>query len=146
MNILPSNGELSKLPLHHVDRAAGITLTETQVFSSGPLPNPETLGLYDRVSPGLAKLLVESFQSEYLHRHRTELMALEADIEAMRRANALSSRGQLLAFVIAVAGLGCGTVIALYGQPLAGAVVAGFGLGSVLSAFLRSRLQKTEKS
>jgi uncharacterized membrane protein len=53
------------------------------------------------------------------------------------------SRGQYLAFVIALVGLVCGAYTAVSGQPAAGAAIAGAPLVGIVSAFLYSKHRDT---
>ena len=82
--------------------SAIVRQSETLQMSSGPLPDPETLGKYEKVYPGLAKCIVESFESEYRHRHEMEAISLKADISAMELAHADVKRGQHLGFSISI--------------------------------------------
>ncbi len=87
----------------HVEKPSSIVSSqskETLTYSSGPIPNPETLAKYNQIHPGLAQDIVISFKAEYEQRHRMQTLSMEGDIEAMRLAHADVSRGQWLGFVI----------------------------------------------
>lgn len=66
---------------------------------SGPLPLPDVLGEYDQVKPGLADIIVEQWQSETRHRHKTIDGVRETDHEAMRSYYAGERRGQWIGLV-----------------------------------------------
>jgi len=110
---------------------------QTVRVSSGPLPSPELLGLYESVSPGLANEIIESFKAEYRQRHDMEKIAMNGDVEAMRLQNAQVTRGQWLGFVIAIFGLSAGAVLIVLGHDGAGATLGAVGLASVLAAYFR---------
>ena len=86
----------SKKSLQNSSSTVVVRQTETLQISSGPLPDPETLGKYDKVYPGLAKCIVESFESEYRHRHEMEVIALKVDVSALELDHSDIKRGQLL--------------------------------------------------
>lgn len=66
---------------------------------SGPLPAPETLGEYDNVKPGLADIIVEQWQSETGHRHKTIDSVRKTDHDAMLAYYAGERRGQWIGLV-----------------------------------------------
>jgi uncharacterized membrane protein len=65
---------------------------------SGPLPPPNVLSEYERVKPGLSDIIVDQWQRETAHRHRTIDGLAETDREAMRTYYSLEKRGQWLGF------------------------------------------------
>jgi len=101
------------------------------------LPSPETLGLYDSIAPGLALEIVESFKCEYRQRHEMETLAMNGDIEAMRRQATEVARGQWLGFAIAIFGLSAGCLLISLNHDFAGATVGAGGLASILAAYFR---------
>ena len=126
----PSPGEVSE---------SHITVQQQTIqVTSGPLPSPEVLGLYDAISPGLASEIINAFQAEYKQRHELERIAMDGDIEAMRLQALRISRGQWLGLTIAIFGLAAGTLLVYRNHDVAGATLGAGGLASVLAAYFRS--------
>ena len=119
------------------ESSAVVRQSESLQVSSGPLPDPETLGKYEKVYPGLARCIVESFESEYRHRHEMEALALKADISAMELAHADVKRGQALGFSISIVGLLIGGGLVYLQHDVAGSIIGASGLASVLAAFFK---------
>jgi uncharacterized membrane protein len=113
---------------------------ESVQISSGPLPSPEILGLYERVSPGLAAVIVASFEAQYKHRQDIERVSINGDIQAMQLQNRNHARGQWLGFIITMFGLSLGSALVYLGHDWAGGTIAAGGLASVVAAFLRGQL------
>ena len=80
-------------------------------------------------------------EEEGKSRRDLETKAIDAQVEAMRRQFTEARFGQVFAFVIAVLFLGCGTYVATLGQPWAGALFGGIGLGGVVTTFIVGRSQ-----
>ena len=68
--------------------------SETVRLSAGPIPSPDELAGYEKVYPGLARIIIDSFEAEYKNRQHIERIAMEGDIEAMRLSHADVARGQ----------------------------------------------------
>lgn len=108
----------------------------------GPLPPPETLKAYDIVEPGLARKIFDLAQRQAEHRMELEKAVVFGD---GRR----SWAGLVLGFIIACLFLGSSTYIIIKGHDLAGGLLAGGGLVSLVSVFIygtniRSQ-ERTEK-
>ena len=127
----------SKKSLQGNSSSVVVRQSETLQISSGPLPDPETLGKYEKVYPGLAKCIVESFESEYRHRHEMEAIEIRADVSAMELAHADVKRGQLLGFLISIIGILVGGRLVYFQHDVAGSVIGASGLASVLAAFFK---------
>lgn len=74
----------------------------------GPLPPPQILQGYEEIMPGLTEKIVEQWQAETAHRHKTvdyanetDRLALNAFVESERRGQYIGLGG--LALVVAVA-------------------------------------------
>lgn len=65
---------------------------------SGPLPPPNVLREYDQVKPGLADIIVNQWQTETAHRHKTIDGLTETDREVLRDYADFQRRGQWLGF------------------------------------------------
>ncbi|MBY0506102.1 MAG: DUF2335 domain-containing protein [Bryobacteraceae bacterium] len=106
---------------------------------SGPIPDPEMLRAYDRVSPGLAMRLVANAEAEAAHRRSLETAALRAEIEDRTRTSHERLRGQVCACVITLAALAAGAYTALQGHELAGSVLGGIGICPIVTTFILGR-------
>ena len=100
---------------------------------------------YNEVLPGAAERIVSMAESQGNHRRELEARVIESDIKS-------SVRGQWFGFVLGSLGLTAGFVLGLLGRSLAGSVVAGTSLVSLVSVFVigslrrsRERLQKYGK-
>lgn len=117
-------------------------VSEIRALFSGPIPPPELLGQYDGVLPGLADRIVSMAETEGQHRRSQERTALQSEINANRKLVEAhikeKTRGQFMAFAIAIFALAVGSYVAVQGAPFAGAVIGAGGLASIVTAFLRS--------
>lgn len=76
LNLVPRISNLPKNPQakaisqdkKFASSAAVQVREQSMEMTSGPLPHPEILGLYEKLSPGMAKTIVAAFESEYTHR------------------------------------------------------------------------------
>jgi hypothetical protein len=73
------------------------------------------------------------------HRRQLETFAFRVQQEGMRREFDEARRGQFCAFGISALFLGCGTFAALHGQPWVGTVFGAFGIGGIVTTFIRGR-------
>lgn len=129
----------------HVEKPSSIVSSqskETLTYSSGPIPNPETLAKYNQIHPGLAQDIITSFKAEYEQRHQMETLSMKGDIEAMRLSHTDVSRGQWLGFVICFLGISGGSTLVYLGHDTAGAVIGTTGLASVAAALLGNKTTK----
>lgn len=122
---------------------------EMSVFS-GPLPPPELLGEYEKVSPGCARFIMETAKREQAHRQKMDQLLLKTEIRELARNGRLSERGQICALVISLAVVFSGVAIAWlvpsgWGT-VPGGVVSTSGLVSLVKVFLaQSKLKEEEK-
>ena len=70
-------------------------------FSSGPLPQPETFGGYEAIVSGAADRIITMAENQLRHHQAQESARLNSDIT-------LESRGQWMAFVVALIALAGG--------------------------------------
>lgn len=109
---------------------SGMSIVLAERFSSGPLPSPETLEKYQRISPEALSLILREYDEEGAHRRKNE--------ERIIRDRILMARlGLLAAFLITILFLSAGFYLILHGHDIAGASICGAGLVSVVIAFLR---------
>jgi uncharacterized membrane protein len=111
----------------------------------GPLPHPEILAGYEEACPGAALRIIQMAEDEGRSRRALEAKAVDAQVEGMRRQFWEARLGQIFAFSIAALFLGCGTYIATLGQPWAGALFGGIGLGGIVTTFIAGRTRVTQE-
>lgn len=104
----------------------------------GPLPPPAVLKQYDAVIDGLAERLVSTMEREQSHRHAMER-------EMLRTHNAMYSRGQFIAGLVAITCIASGFVLGTQGHTSIAIAFVTSGLGQVVIAFLGERKDKTDK-
>jgi uncharacterized membrane protein len=121
-------------------------VSEIRAMFTGPIPPPDLVQEYENALPGLADRIVRMAEAEAEHRRRMEAAALEADLQSTNRLVDAhikeTHRGQNFALIIAVIGLICGTITAILGAPLAGALLGVGGLAAIVTAFLQGRKQE----
>lgn len=107
--------------------ASQVTL-EHQSFHSGPLPSPETLAAYGRISPDLVDRIVTASEDERSHRHRM-------DRQHSRRA----SMGLAAGLLVAVLFLVVSAWLINDGHDVAGAVIGTVDLVALTAVFVLGR-------
>jgi uncharacterized membrane protein len=112
------------------------THTEFSMRRSAPLPLPSELAAYNEIIPQGADRIMKMAEAQSAHR-------IEIEKNVILGQQGQESRGQYLAFVIALVGLICGAYTAVSGQPVAGAAIAGVPLVGIVSAFLYSKHRDT---
>jgi uncharacterized membrane protein len=111
----------------------------------GPIPSPQMLADYDRVIPGLAEQLVQSFLWEGEHRRECERLDQEQTREYLKADLQLQRRGMSLAFacVLVFAGVACLEIVV--GNPWAGAAILGADLATLATVFVYARRAQTRE-
>jgi len=99
---------------------------------SGPIPPPEYLEHYNRIVPNAAERILAMAEREQTHRHDGQKRALDADIKE-------GKLGQILAFLIGVFTIGCGTYAAINGAQVAGSLIGSGGVIALVTAFILGR-------
>ena len=97
-----------------------------------PLPPPELVRQYEELIPGCAARMFEMAQAEAAHRRSQEELILKAEIREIRL-------GQCFAFLITVAFLLAGVLLAHWNQPWPGTVFGSVGVGSIVTMFILGR-------
>src|SRR3989344_8200747 len=113
------------------------TQTQTQMFS-GPLPPPEALKKFDEVVPGAAERIIKMAEEQSAHRKELEKKVIDSDI-------ARSKWGQVLGFVIAIAGLAVSAIIVVYGNAIAGGIIGVGTLASLVGVFMYGSKTRSEE-
>jgi uncharacterized membrane protein len=109
-------------------KSNAVVLRQSQSFS-GPLPPPEMLRKFDEVVPGAAERIIKMAEEQSAHRKDLEKKVIESDISR-------SKWGQVLGFIIAVAGLAFSALIAIYGSAIAGGIIGIGTLASLVGVFM----------
>lgn len=107
-------------------------------FHSGPLPDPETLRLYDQYVPGAASRIIQMAENEQQHIH--SLMSKGQQWTLWRK-----QIGQFLGFMIAALGLFGGAYLALHGHDGVAAVMTGSTIISLVGLFVREQQARKKK-
>lgn len=103
-------------------------VTFTQEEWSGPLPSPNALAAFGSVSGDFPDRIVSMAELEQRHRH--EMRRRDADDR---------TRGQILAFGIALVLVISGATLVWQGHPISGTFFGGTTLAWVVTAFIRGR-------
>ncbi len=101
---------------------------------AGPIPPPAILQQYEQVLEGSAQSIIDSFVKQGDHRRSLEREYLDAD---SRRAD----RGQILAFVLALAFLIVAGALVWHGEALAGTTIGTVDLVALVTVFIVGRRQ-----
>lgn len=99
---------------------------------SGPLPPPAALEQFERSSPGAADRILSMAEREEKHRHEQERKMLSSDTSAR-------SRGQFMAFLIAVVIILGGMWLIHDGKSIEGLIAVLTPLAVLVGLFLRSQ-------
>lgn len=98
----------------------------------GPLPDPETLREYSDIIPNGAERIMVAFEKQSDHRISMERKVIRGQLNQ-------SNIGQILAFVIGVFCIGCGTYAILQGHDIPGSVLGVGGLTGLVTAFIKGK-------
>src|SRR3989338_6291096 len=126
--ILPNNQNNSK----------NLMVTEVSQSFSGPLPPPEILRKFDEVVPGAAERIIKMAEDQSIHRKELEKKVIDSDI-------ARSKWGQILGFVIAIAGLAVSAIVVVYGSAIAGGIIGVGTLASLVGVFMYGSKTRSEE-
>ena len=97
---------------------------------SGPLPVPEELAAYDSIVPGAANRIITMAENQALHRQKSEMADLEADI-------LISKLGLYFGFACFVIPLVISLILVMYGQGEYVKLFLGVSIISVIPSFLK---------
>lgn len=116
-----------------------VTHQITQVGHIGPIPHPQILAEYERLSPGAANRIIAMAEAESSHRHNIENKAIDADIEFVNRDYSEARLGQIFGFLIAILALIGSFYSAVNGAQLAGSIIGTGGISAVVAVFIYGR-------
>lgn len=113
----------------------------SQVYSEvrcGILPPPDELERYERLCPGLTKILLEQFQAQSNHRIKMEEAAVESGIRASRL-------GQVLGFVISLVVITGGFALIFLDKNIIGISAVIGALASLAGVFIYGTKSRREE-
>jgi len=87
--------------------------------------------------PGAASRFLKLAEDEALHRRAAENQQLDILKENAAVSRILAGRGQIFAFLIAMAGIAAGLWLGIHGAQITGGIIGGGGLVTIILAFLR---------
>ncbi|MEM8836077.1 MAG: DUF2335 domain-containing protein [Planctomycetota bacterium] len=105
-----------------------------------PLPPPDVLRAFGEVDASFPERILAMTEREQAHRHRSEFELLDAKKQSSEREHARLSRGQVLAFVLALTLIAAGVWLTLGGHAVVGGTIFGTTIVSLVAAFLGGRL------
>ena len=111
------------------DDQNGMIVTRQEASFSGPLPHPTILKQYDEIVSGAAERIIKMAEEQFSHRTSLERKVIDSDIQR-------SKIGQILGFIIAIAGLAVALIVTLRGYETAGILIGGATLVSLVGVFV----------
>ncbi|MCC6423999.1 MAG: DUF2335 domain-containing protein [Phycisphaerales bacterium] len=115
-------------------------LQEFQVtHHSGPLPPPDQLDHYNKVSPGMADRIMRAAEAESEHRRYLEKQLLEAQIADVQIERRIEMRGQIFALVVSCLAILGGIIVVINGYAIAGTLLSGATIVSLVGLFIYGR-------
>ena len=102
---------------------------------SGPIPPPAVLADYDHVVPGSADRILAMAESNARHRREIEAKVVDSNCRAQ-------SRGQVLAFVLALTTIVAGSLLIYAGHEGKGFAMVVTAAGSLIGAYLWGRARQ----
>ncbi|MCW5549170.1 MAG: DUF2335 domain-containing protein [Opitutaceae bacterium] len=112
-------------------------ITASAQTYSGPTPPPDHIEAYQRWVPDAAERFMRIAESEIEHRRLLEVRHMK-EMELTGEVNRKQSgRGQWMAFVLGVIGIGGSIWLGVMGQVWPSTVIGGGSLTAIIVAFLR---------
>lgn len=99
---------------------------------SGPLPPPDELEKYERVSPGAAKRIFAMAETQGHHRRELEKSLVDNEYKE-------ASRGQICAATLGTLAIVSGTIAGISGAQWTGSVIGGLVVVGLVYALIRDR-------
>ena len=104
---------------------------------SGPLPSPKILKEYNVILPDAAERIFKMAEKAQEHYETTEQKLVDFEIKKV-------SKGQILAFIIAITGMVGAVICAFLGQVTIGSIIGGATLISVVPHFFPGKRKKKQ--
>lgn len=107
-------------------------------WHSGPLPPAEEVAAYEGILPGAFDRILSMVEHQAEHRRMQETKTVAAAIR-------VESRGQWLAFVIALTGLLCGTLLVILDKSLEGLAAMLTPLAVLVGVFVQQKGRRSHE-
>lgn len=104
-------------------------------FRSGPLPPPEEAAAYESILPGAFDRILSMAEHQAKHRRGQETKMVDVAIR-------VEPRGQWLAFVIALTGILCGTLLVVLDKSLEGLAAMFTALAVLVGVFVQQKRRR----
>ena len=124
----------------------GTLIAHTTRSFVGPLPPPEVLAAYDKAQPGLAQVLVSSFQEESRHRRESEREMQNFLKEYQKKEYTLTSRGQWFGISFGILIVIAATYLAMMDKTSVALALGGLDIIGISSVFIFSYRKKSEET
>lgn len=105
------------------------SIVAQQSSFSGPIPPPQFLEKYNEIVPGAAEIIIKMAKNQAEHRQTLEKSVINSDIKN-------SKLGLVFGFIIGMTGIIAGVIIIAIGQIIAGSVISGVTLASLVGTFV----------
>lgn len=112
-------------------------ITQVESFS-GPIPHPQILSEYERIVPGSAAKILDMAVSQSEHRKSLEIKVISTNINN-------SKLGLWFGLIIGLAGICAGTILSLHDKQIAGSVIGGGALVSLVGVFIYGSQQRQKE-
>ena len=130
-----SQDKPSAKPSAPAQRQQGQTGPQVKTEFSGPLPPPDALEKYERVSPGAAKRIIAMVETQNSHRHELEKTFVDNEYKQ-------ENKGQNCAAIIGTLAIICGTIAGVSGAQWTGSVIGGLVVVGLVSTLIWGRRGK----
>ena len=108
---------------------------------AGPLPPAAEIQRWEEMLPGAAERFLTLLEEQTRHEISLDREQVALAHEATKQEHDLRKRGQTFGLSIGLAALVIGGVLVVLGNPVAGTIFGGTGVGSLVGAFLYDRHQ-----
>ena len=125
-------------PAPQQGRLVSRSVQQVSTAFSGPIPPPEYLEGYEKISPGAAKQILDMAETQTNHRIELEKKVIESDIRN-------SSLGMFLGFALALFCIVWGCYLIMLGHDTAGAAVATTTVVALVSVFVYGSETRRER-
>lgn len=115
-----------------------IIAQSVSIERSGFLPAPEDLEQYEKLYPGMTKILMDEFQKQTSHRIKMESMVVTSGIQNMQR-------GQIFAFIIALVVIFGGFALVFVGKNIFGLAAILGALATLIGVFIYGNISKRKE-
>lgn len=123
---------------HHV-RVAGHAEVTVAHFRSGPLPPAAEAAAYENILPGTFDRILSMTERQAEHRHAQETKIVDVAIR-------VEPRGQWLAFVIAMTGILCGTLLVVLDKSLEGLAAMFTAFAVLVGVFVQQKRRRVQEA